>query len=54
MTSGRVSRDTPYFRRYDRESAGFETADFVTETFGGATVVRLRGGSLIFILRFLP
>ena len=42
MTSGRVSKDTPYSRGYDTV-AGFETADFVKEKgVGGATVERLR------------
>ena len=33
MTSG--CRGTPCFRRYGRELAGFETADFVEEKLGG-------------------
>ena len=39
MTSG--WQGAPYFRRHDRESAGFKTGDFVQEQLGGATVERL-------------
>ena len=39
MTSG--AQGAPYFRRYGRELAGFETGDFVEKMLGGTTVERL-------------
>ena len=40
-----VEGHTPYCRRYDRESAGFETGDFTKRIVGGgATVGRLIAG----------